>query len=557
VAKWFESQKARLDLERNLLQDRGFLLDDAALRERERVEFCGVIHDGRNDVDIRIICEEGFPYRIPLFIAPHLPLTPESRHITFRTRMVCLRTAKPQEWSSKDHIVDLIPNAQKILKGQHTGDFGEEHVAEDQDLFPTRTSKTHVIMPKDLLTPPDATVFNIHVSKRFNGRVMFAFRAGSKLTSSQFSYDIGQEEFSIFQLKEMPLETIAECDHLLSPPHPDYRQMLQKYAINPGVAVNRLDNFGRSRRGGFFGVVFPYKGGWFWQFFRVDSVTKKQISITPIGTSALDALLARLTGVLDVNRLAHATVLVAGCGGIGSTVALELACAGVGTLFLNDPDSISVANVIRHECSLSTLGDQKSAALKVKISTKNPLTQVTSDGDIFLDSNFEQKVIKSDLIICTIGDYNVEDYVNRICVKHKKPVVFAYVGIYGAMGHVVRLSAKNAETGCFACFQRQLKSGVIPNLPDILDVNTLSVELGCNNPSLPAASFDQKTIALIAVRKAIQCLDPWSYVDDVADAIVFYARHLDGVVKEQSLKTKKFSVPALEDCPVCGGGARQ
>ena len=86
-------------------------------------------------------------------------------------------------------------------------------------------------------------------------------------------------------------------------------------------------------------------------------------------------------------------------------------------------------------------------------------------------------------------------------------------------------------------FNDYLNGEVIPDLPEITDINALSVELGCNNPSLPAPTFDQKTLALIAVRKAIQWLDPWSYVDDKADAIVFYARHLEGVVEKQSLKT--------------------
>lgn len=562
MAKWFESNKERFDLERKLLHERGFVLDEGALKERGRVEFCGVINDGHTPIDIRIICEEGFPYRIPLFIAPNLKLTPQTRHIAFRTRMICLRSAKPLEWSSEEHIVDLIPNAERVLRGQHTHDFGEEHLAPDQDLFGVRSfgllnAKNHVIIPDDLLSPPDASLFTISISKSYRDRLLLAFQAGQKKTAAKFGIGADQDQFTVFRLREMPLESIGEFDTLFSYPNPNYDEMLRRYAADPGAAINRLDNLKRRGKETYFGIVFPYQTGWFWQFFKLQRVHKKLMSILPVGTAEMGSLSARISGILNVDRLSKTKVLIAGCGGIGSTVAVEMACAGVGTLFLNDGETVSVSNVIRHECSLANLGDRKSDAVKFKIAAKNPLTNVVADTEIFSDPEFERKVSESDLVVCAIGDYNTDAYINQLCVKHRKPMVFAYVGVYGAMGHVVRLSVQDGETGCFRCFRRHLTAKGIPDLPEIADINAVTVELGCNNPSLPAPSFDQRTISLIAVRKAIQWLDPWSYADDNADAIVFYARHLDGVVDEQSLKTEKFSVPALEDCPICGGGARQ
>jgi molybdopterin/thiamine biosynthesis adenylyltransferase len=357
----------------------------------------------------------------------------------------------------------------------------------------------------------------------------------------------------------MPLETISELDHLFGKARFNYENMLHRYAENPSAAVNQLNTLKKKGEETYFGIVFLYQTGWFWQFFKLQRIQKhkKEMSVLPIATSAMETLSARISGILNVDRLSKKKVLIAGCGGIGGTIAVEMACAGVGTLFLNDADTISVANVIRHECSLVNLGDRKSDAVKFKIATKNPLTSVVADTEIFSDPEFENKVSQSDLVVCAIGDYNTDAYINQLCVKYRKPMVFAYIGVYGSMGHVVRLSVENGETGCFKCFRRHLRAEGIPDLPEIADINAVTVELGCNNPSLPAPSFDQRTVSLIAVRKAIQWLDPWSYADDTADAIVFYARHLEGVVEKQSLKTEKFSVPALEDCSVCGGAARQ
>jgi molybdopterin/thiamine biosynthesis adenylyltransferase len=548
MPKWFETDEARFQEERARMEPLGFVLDDGALKEG-RVEFKGTINDSVSDVAIRVICEDGFPFRIPLFQAPKLALTPQTKHIAFRTRLICLRTAKPQGWKNTERIADLIPDAQRILRAQHTGDFGEEHLAPDQDLFAMGSFKEHVVIPTDLSIPPQEAFFKLNASECFAGRVLFAHRIGDISTKVRIA--VGREEKTIivFRLKEMPLGTISANQ-------PDFRHMLERYASNSGIALNRLGALGNTSKHGYFGIVFDYNQEPFWQFFRVDRITKQSKSIIPIRTVKLDQLSARINGIVDVDRLRAKTVLVAGCGGIGSTIAVELACAGVGRLFLNDSDSISIANVIRHECSLVNLGDKKPDALKVRINIKNPLTSVETGPDIFTDSEFEDKLSKSNLIVCAIGDYNIEEYVNRLCVKHGKPAIFAYIGLYGSMGHVLRIDPNEHETGCFACFQRQIEAGVIPNLPIIEDLNAVVVEVGCNNPSLPAASFDQKTVALIAVRKAIQNLDPWSYDDDVNDAIVFYARHMEGIIEEQSLRTEKFRVPALEDCLICGAAAQ-
>jgi molybdopterin/thiamine biosynthesis adenylyltransferase len=548
MPKWFELDGARFQDERARMEQQGFALDESAYREG-KIAFTGTINDGVSDVAIRVICDDGFPYRVPLFVAPNLTLTPTTRHVAFRNRLVCLRTGKPQGWDNKEHIADLIPDAREILRAQHTGDFGDEHDAPDQDLFGIGAFKEQVIIPVDLSIPPEGSHFELCANECFAGRAIFVHKSGNTVTTVNVPHGEAKV-FSVFRLKEMPVETISSTQ-------PDFRHMLERYASNPGIALNRFASLGRNARNRYFGVVFEYQTGWFWQFFRVDRRGKKSVSTIPVRTAKLDGLAARINGILDVQLLKHKTVLVAGCGGIGSTVAVELACAGIGKLFLNDSDSISIANVIRHECSLVNLGDKKAEAVKARISIKNPLTSVVSGPDIFADPEFEVKLAASDLIVCAIGDYNIEEYVNRLCVKHKKSAIFAYMGVYGSMGHVLRINPAQRESGCFGCFQRQLRAEAIPDLPIIKDLNAVVVELGCNNPSLPAASFDQKSIALIAVRKAIQNLDPWNYDDDINDAIVFYSRHKEGITNEQSLKTLKFKLPALEDCPICGTGAQQ
>jgi molybdopterin/thiamine biosynthesis adenylyltransferase len=549
----------RLADERSRMEAHGFAFDENALAKRNRVEFTGVINDGVGDVAVRVICLDGFPYRIPVFVASELELTPTTRHIAFRTRSICLRTIKPQDWQHTEHVADLIPDAERILRGQHTGNFGEEHVVSDQDLFGTRSAARHVVIPNDLVTPPNTPLFKLDWFWRFSPKTLFVYSVDdseSQLIAKPISAKY--EGVWVFKLREMPFQTIEACNDLFEKPSPQFFEMLRDYAVDPDAALKKLLHLAKPKHlPCVFGVTFPYQDRWFWQFVSLDSINAHSSEWSLLGTSNLDTFASRLTGVLDLDALKQKSVVVAGCGAIGSTIAVELACAGIGKLFLNDSDFVSVANVGRHECSLANLGTAKSEALRIKIGLKNPLTEIVSAGDIFSDPDFESKVEQSDLVICGIGDYNIEAYINKLCVRLEKAAVFAYIGVYGVMGHVIRINTKGRRTGCMECFERYLKHGGIPALPVINDPNVTIVEMGCNNPSLPATSFDQRTIALIAARKSIQFLNPEMYEDDGADVIVFYARWLTGVSEEESLKTVKSPLPALEDCPVCGGDAHR
>lgn len=68
--------------------------------------------------------------------------------------------------------------------------------------------------------------------------------------------------------------------------------------------------------------------------FNKEAYFKRQTTLTEIGLNGQDLL-------------QKAKVLVIGCGGLGSPIAIYLATSGVGTLHLVDFDTISVSNLHR------------------------------------------------------------------------------------------------------------------------------------------------------------------------------------------------------------------
>jgi len=80
-----------------------------------------------------------------------------------------------------------------------------------------------------------------------------------------------------------------------------------------------------------------------------------------------------LVGASAARRIAGASVLVAGIGGVGSFVCEALACSGIGTLVLVDPDVVDWSNLNRQLWALtSTVGQPKIEVAARRLSDINP-----------------------------------------------------------------------------------------------------------------------------------------------------------------------------------------
>lgn len=94
-----------------------------------------------------------------------------------------------------------------------------------------------------------------------------------------------------------------------------------------------------------------------------------------------------LFGDNGVNKLKNATVMIVGCGAVGSFAAEALARTGVGHLILVDFDVIEESNINRQIFALnSTIGKQKVNVAAQRIQDINPDIQVDV-FNMFLDAN--------------------------------------------------------------------------------------------------------------------------------------------------------------------------
>jgi hypothetical protein len=140
--------------------------------------------------------------------------------------------------------------------------------------------------------------------------------------------------------------------------------------------------------------------------------------------------------------LQETQVLIAGCGSLGSLVAVELARAGVGHIDLVDPESLSWANISRHALGAEYVDLNKSKGLAQYLLRQFPHLSVnahTTTAEEFITS---ENCDTLGLIINTTGNWSVSSLLEAM--RHDDhefpPVLHGWMEARAAAGHSVLLT---------------------------------------------------------------------------------------------------------------------
>ena len=233
-------------------------------------------------------------------------------------------------------------------------------------------------------------------------------------------------------------------------------------------------------------------GGWTATPYAVRSLSQK--SLVPRGGGSLD--------------LVCQSVLLVGCGSVGSDLALRLTSAGVGRLTVSDPDKLSEENLYRHILSLDDIGRLKAEALANEITLKHPWAQVTHWCKL-LEELREPAVLRDfDLIVLAIGSPNIERIFAEYCaqVPIDVPVISCWLEGYGIGGHAILVVP--GTKGCWLCAYvdpETITRGLASNLNFLAPGQVMTRNQGgCGTQFLPyssiAAGYTAAMVADLAVR---------------------------------------------------------
>ena len=167
-------------------------------------------------------------------------------------------------------------------------------------------------------------------------------------------------------------------------------------------------------------------------------------------------------GAAGQERLAQASVVVVGAGGLGCAVLAALAGAGVGTIHVVDHDRVEASNLHRQPLfTFADVGHPKAAAAAARLAAFNPSIRVIAHDCRFEAAEPESLVAGADVLVDCSDNFAAKFQVNDVAMRAAKPAVIASVYQYEGQLQVVR-----ADDGgsCLRCqWPEATRDGVVGN----------------------------------------------------------------------------------------------
>lgn len=186
-----------------------------------------------------------------------------------------------------------------------------------------------------------------------------------------------------------------------------------------------------------------------------------------------------LLGDEKLNRLQRATVMVVGCGAVGSFAIESLARAGVGRLVLVDFDIIKESNLNRQIFALnSTIGMSKVEVARARIHDISPAIQVEVLS-VLVNSDTIEEVLSyhPDFVIDAIDTLNPKTILIEELVARKIPFIASMGAALKSDPSKITIQAMKKTINCPLAFfvrKRLRKRGIEMNFPVVYSTEDVS-----------------------------------------------------------------------------------
>ena len=153
-------------------------------------------------------------------------------------------------------------------------------------------------------------------------------------------------------------------------------------------------------------------------------------------------------GESEQRRLKAASVLVSRVGGVGGSVATNLAVAGVGRLILAHAGVLKPPDLNRQTLmSHAGLGASRVEQAAARLRALNPLVEVEAVPENVRESNAESLVRRADVVVDCAPRFGERLAMNREAVRQRKPLIEC--AMYELEGQVTTVIS--GRTPCLAC----------------------------------------------------------------------------------------------------------
>ena len=181
-------------------------------------------------------------------------------------------------------------------------------------------------------------------------------------------------------------------------------------------------------------------------------------------------------GEVGQQKLQDASVLVVGCGGLGSPIAVYLAASGIGKIHLVDFDTVAISNLHRQVFyTLEDVDKPKAEVLTTFIKKRAPFTEVRFTNKAITKKNVIDLIESVDIVVDGTDSLPTKYLLNDACVIANKPLV--YGSLYKFDGYIATFNALQKD-GSYSANLRDAFPEIATDIPNCEEAGTLNSIVG-------------------------------------------------------------------------------
>ena len=162
-------------------------------------------------------------------------------------------------------------------------------------------------------------------------------------------------------------------------------------------------------------------------------------------------ILIEKVGIKGQEKIKRSSIILIGCGGLGTSAAQYLAMAGIGKIKIVDSDKVELSNLNRQTLLFEKdIGKKKTEALIKTLKKINPDAELKIENTKIQKNNINQLLENHQIVIDCTDNFKSRYLINKSCFYNKKILVSAALQNFDVQA-LALAPWKNEKNPCYEC----------------------------------------------------------------------------------------------------------
>ena len=162
-------------------------------------------------------------------------------------------------------------------------------------------------------------------------------------------------------------------------------------------------------------------------------------------------ILIEKIGIKGQEKIKNSSILLIGCGGLGTSAAQYLTMAGVGKIKIIDSDKVELSNLNRQTLLFEEdIGNKKTVSILKNLKKINPHAKLEIVNTKIQKNNIKKLLQNHKIILDCTDNFKSRYLINKFCINNKKILVSAAIQSFDVQAFALS-PWKGKKNPCYEC----------------------------------------------------------------------------------------------------------